>query len=188
MQAVRYPISFIRFRKSFFRKGLVLSFKATFIRSEGFSAAVKKSPHDGQNLVVYGYLAETGPILCFCDIQVTFVKMDIGPGQLKELVGPHTRIEQYKQYLIVEKGLSKNTIYSYLRDLIAFSNFIGEEYEINQIENINAQNDKKNNKNIVIINKDKCKSYNIVKSKNKKNENIITIIITITIMILMITI
>lgn len=58
----------------------------------------------------------------------------------------------------------------------------------NQIENINAQNDKKNNKNIVIINKDKCKSYNIVKSKNKKNENIITIIITITIMILMITI
>ena len=58
----------------------------------------------------------------------------------------------------------------------------------NQIENINAQNDKKNNKNTVIINKDKCKSYNIVKNKNKKNENIITIIITITIMILMITI
>lgn len=42
----------------------------------------------------------------------------------------------------------------------------------NQIENINAQNDKKNNENIVIINKDKCKGYNIVKSKNKKNENI----------------
>ena len=58
----------------------------------------------------------------------------------------------------------------------------------NQIENINAQNDKKNNENIVIINKDKCKSHNIVKSKNKKNENIITIIIAITIMILMITI
>ena len=38
----------------------------------------------------------------------------------------------------------------------------------NQIENINAQNDKKNNENIVIINKDECKSYNIVKSKNKK--------------------
>jgi hypothetical protein len=56
----------------------------------------------------------------------------------------------------------------------------------NQIENINAQNDKKNNENIVIINKDKCKSYNIVKNKNKKNENIITIIITIIIMILMI--
>lgn len=37
----------------------------------------------------------------------------------------------------------------------------------NQIENINAQNDKKNNENIV-INKDKCKNYNIVKSKNKK--------------------
>ena len=58
----------------------------------------------------------------------------------------------------------------------------------NQIENINAQNDKKNNKNIVIINKDKCKGYNIVKSKNKKNENIITIIIAIIITISMITI
>lgn len=58
----------------------------------------------------------------------------------------------------------------------------------NQIEIINSQNDEKNNENIVIINKDKCKSYNIVKSKNKKNENIITIIIEITITILMITI
>ncbi len=58
----------------------------------------------------------------------------------------------------------------------------------NQIENINVQNDKKNSENIVIINKDKCKSYNIVKNKNKKNENIIIIIITITITILMITI
>ena len=58
----------------------------------------------------------------------------------------------------------------------------------NQIENINTQNDEKNNENIVIINKDKCKGYNIVKSKNKKNENIITIIIAITITISMITI
>ena len=58
----------------------------------------------------------------------------------------------------------------------------------NQIENINTQNDKKNNENIVIINKDKCNSYYIVKSKNKKNKNIITIIIAITITILMITI
>lgn len=61
----------------------------------------------------------------------------------------------------------------------------------NQIENINTQNDEKNNENIVIINKDKCKGYNIVKSKNKKNKknkNIITIIIAINIMILMITI
>lgn len=33
----------------------------------------------------------------------------------------------------------------------------------NQIENINTQNDEKNNENIVIINKDKCKGYNIVK-------------------------
>lgn len=58
----------------------------------------------------------------------------------------------------------------------------------NQIENINTKNDEKNNENIVIINKDKCKGYNIVKSKNKKNKNIITIIIAITITILMITI
>lgn len=58
----------------------------------------------------------------------------------------------------------------------------------NQIENINAQIDEKNNENIVIINKDKCKGYNIVKSKNKKNKNIITIIIAIIITILMITI
>ena len=56
----------------------------------------------------------------------------------------------------------------------------------NQIENINTQNNEKNNENIVIINKDKCKGYNIVKSKNKKNKNIITIIIAITITILMI--
>lgn len=33
----------------------------------------------------------------------------------------------------------------------------------NQIKNVNVQNDEKNNKNIVIINKDKCKGYNIVK-------------------------
>lgn len=58
----------------------------------------------------------------------------------------------------------------------------------NQIENINTQNNEKNNENIVIINKDKCKGYNIVKSKNKKNENIITIIIAIIITISMITI
>lgn len=58
----------------------------------------------------------------------------------------------------------------------------------NQIENTNAQIDEKNNENIVIINKGKCKSYNIVKSKNKKNENIITIIIAIIITISMITI
>lgn len=48
-------------------------------------------------------------------------------------------LSEYKQYLIVEKGLSKNTIYSYLRDLIAFSNFIGENYELNEIEDIDKE-------------------------------------------------
>lgn len=48
-------------------------------------------------------------------------------------------LSEYKQYLIVEKGLSKNTIYSYLRDLIAFSNFIGENYELNKIEDIDKE-------------------------------------------------
>lgn len=58
----------------------------------------------------------------------------------------------------------------------------------NNYKEIICLNDEKNNENIVIINKGKCKSYNIVKSKNKKNENIITIIIAIIIMISMITI
>ena len=58
----------------------------------------------------------------------------------------------------------------------------------NNYKEIICLNDEKNNENIVIINKGKCKSYNIVKSKNKKNENIITIIIAIIITISMITI
>lgn len=48
-------------------------------------------------------------------------------------------LSEYKQYLIVEKGLSKNTIYSYLRDLISFSNFIGENYGITKIEDIDKE-------------------------------------------------
>lgn len=43
---------------------------------------------------------------------------------------------EYKQYLIVEKGLSKNTILAYMRDLIAFTNFLNEIYSINNIEEI----------------------------------------------------
>lgn len=45
-------------------------------------------------------------------------------------------LEEYKQYLIVEKGLSRNTINAYLSDLSAFSNYLNKTFQINQIENI----------------------------------------------------
>lgn len=36
-------------------------------------------------------------------------------------------LKEYKQYLIVEKGLSKNTILAYMRDLVDYTNFIKVE-------------------------------------------------------------
>ena len=48
-------------------------------------------------------------------------------------------LKEYKQYLIVEKGLSKNTIAAYIRDLVAFSNFIIERFDINQVAEIEKE-------------------------------------------------
>ncbi|MFV0395311.1 MAG: site-specific tyrosine recombinase XerD [Coprobacillaceae bacterium] len=44
-------------------------------------------------------------------------------------------LREYKQYLIVEKGVSKNTILAYMRDLIDYTNFLGENRSIDKIEN-----------------------------------------------------
>lgn len=46
---------------------------------------------------------------------------------------------EYKTYLIVEKGVSKNTLKGYLQDIIHFTNFINEKFEIDQIENIDKE-------------------------------------------------
>ena len=45
-------------------------------------------------------------------------------------------IEEYKQYLIVEKGLSKNTINAYIKDLNQFSRYLKHNFQINKINDI----------------------------------------------------
>lgn len=45
-------------------------------------------------------------------------------------------ILEYKQYMIVEKNYSKNTIENYLRDILDFLNYCITEYEIVDIEKI----------------------------------------------------
>lgn len=42
-------------------------------------------------------------------------------------------IKEYRQYLIVEKGLSKNTIIAYVSDLKKFSIYLNESYQIKEI-------------------------------------------------------
>ncbi len=46
-------------------------------------------------------------------------------------------IREYKQYLIVEKGLSNHTIENYIRDIQRFCQYIEKEFQIFQIEKIN---------------------------------------------------
>ena len=45
-------------------------------------------------------------------------------------------IEEYKQYLIVEKGLSKNTINAYIKDLNQFSSYLKHNFQITKINDI----------------------------------------------------
>lgn len=48
-------------------------------------------------------------------------------------------LREYQQYLIVEKGASKNTIQAYLRDLKDFSHFIETIFSIVNVEQIEEQ-------------------------------------------------
>lgn len=48
-------------------------------------------------------------------------------------------INEYKHYLIVEKGLSKNSINAYIRDLKQFSQYLKDMYQINKIEDISKE-------------------------------------------------
>lgn len=48
-------------------------------------------------------------------------------------------LSEYKQYLIVEKGLSKNTIIAYLNDLNKFSNYLKDIHQIDKIEDISKE-------------------------------------------------
>ena len=48
-----------------------------------------------------------------------------------------TAIIEYKQYLIVERGFSKETISNYIRDINRFIDYIEKEYQIINIEDIN---------------------------------------------------
>lgn len=44
---------------------------------------------------------------------------------------------EYKQYLIVERGFSKETISSYIRDITQFIDYIETQFQIDNIEDIN---------------------------------------------------
>ena len=48
-------------------------------------------------------------------------------------------IDEYKQYLIVEKGLSKNTISAYIRDLNQFSNYLKDNLQLTKITDITKE-------------------------------------------------
>lgn len=48
-------------------------------------------------------------------------------------------LNEYRQYLIVEKGLSKNTILAYLNDLNKFFIYLNDIHQIYEIENISKE-------------------------------------------------
>lgn len=48
-------------------------------------------------------------------------------------------IKEYRQYLIVEKGLSKNTIIAYVSDLKSFSIYLNESYQIKEISDLSKE-------------------------------------------------
>ncbi|MFQ8705237.1 MAG: site-specific tyrosine recombinase XerD [Thomasclavelia sp.] len=48
-------------------------------------------------------------------------------------------IKEYRQYLIVEKGLSKNTIIAYIRDLEKFSIYLNDNFQITQIDDLSKE-------------------------------------------------
>lgn len=48
-------------------------------------------------------------------------------------------IKEYKQYLIVEKSVSKNTLLSYLRDIIDFVNYLNASKHNETVENITEE-------------------------------------------------
>ncbi|WP_279000532.1 site-specific tyrosine recombinase XerD [Thomasclavelia cocleata] len=48
-------------------------------------------------------------------------------------------INEYRQYLIVEKGLSKNTVIAYISDLKKFSIYLNDSFQINKIEELSKE-------------------------------------------------
>lgn len=48
-------------------------------------------------------------------------------------------LDEYRQYLIVEKGLSQNTVSAYVRDLQIFFKFINKKFEIDDVEKIDKE-------------------------------------------------
>ncbi|WP_249030374.1 site-specific tyrosine recombinase XerD [Tannockella kyphosi] len=48
-------------------------------------------------------------------------------------------LKEYFQYLLVEKGLSSNTILSYKRDLNDFINYVLDTYDVDEISSINEE-------------------------------------------------
>lgn len=48
-------------------------------------------------------------------------------------------INEYRQYLIVEKGLSKNTIIAYISDLKKFSIYLNDSFQINKTDDLSKE-------------------------------------------------